>query len=109
MAAEIIDTGKFYAQCIAEINEQWIEKYAEHLLESDYSNPRWNKKLKRVDATQKLSLFGLVIIPERSIHYGPINPELAKSIFIRQGLVENQYTSPGIFWQENQKLIKQIE
>jgi len=109
MAAEIIDTGKFYAQCIAEINDQWIEKYAEHLLESDYSNPRWNKKLKRVDATQKLSLFGLVIIPERSIHYGPINPELAKSIFIRQGLVENQYTSPGIFWQENQKLIKQIE
>lgn len=109
MAAEIIDTGKFYAQCIAEINDQWIEKYAEHLLEAEYSNPRFNKKLNRVDATQKLSLFGLVIVPDRTIHYGPINPELAKSIFIRQGIVENQYISPGLFWKENQKLIKEIE
>jgi ATP-dependent helicase HrpA len=109
MAAEIIDTGKFFAQCVAEINNDWIEKYAKHLLEADYSNPRWNKKLARVDATQKLSLFGLTIVPERSIHYGPINPEISKDIFIRQGLVENQYISPGNFYKENQILIKEIE
>ena len=109
VAAEIIDTGKFYGQCIAEINDQWIEKYAQHLLDSDYSNPRWNSKLSRVDATEKLSLFGLVIVPERTIHYGPINPLIAKEIFVRQGLVEGLYKSAGNFWSINQKLIREIE
>ena len=51
MAAEIIDTGKLYAQCVAKIEVQWIERLAKHLLEFDYSNPRWNVKLSRVDAT----------------------------------------------------------
>ena len=50
-----------------------------------------------------------MIVPDRTIHYGPINPELSKSIFIRQGIVENQYISPGLFWKENQKLIREIE
>ena len=109
VAAEIVDTGKMYGQCIAEINLQWIEKLSAHLLESTYSNPRWNQKLKRVDASEKLTLFGLVIVPSRTIHYGPIAPTIAKEIFIREGLIEGGYESPGKFWQENKKLIKEIE
>jgi ATP-dependent helicase HrpA len=109
VAAEIVDTGKLYAQCIAEINIEWVEKLALHLLESSYSNPRWNQKLRRVDASEKLTLFGLIIVPNRTIHYGPVAPIIAKEIFIREGLVEGGYESSGKFWQENKKLIKEIE
>ena len=109
MAAEIIDTGKLYAQCIAKIEVDWIERLSKHLVEYEYSNPRWNSKLSRVDASQKTLLYGLVINANKTIHYGSINPEESRSIFIRQGLVENQYESPAPFWTHNQKLIDEIK
>ncbi|MDA9097290.1 ATP-dependent RNA helicase HrpA, partial [Methylophilaceae bacterium] len=109
MAAEIIDTGKLYAQCVAKIEVQWIERLAKHLLEFDYSNPRWNVKLSRVDATEKSLLYGLIINPGKTVHFGAIDPDQSRKIFIRQGLVEKGYESPGSFWQHNNKLINEIE
>jgi ATP-dependent helicase HrpA len=109
LAAEIIDTGKLYAQCVAKIDVSWIEKLAQHLTNSEYSNPRWNEKLSRVDATEKLFLYGLMIDPGRTVHFGPIDPVQSRQIFIRQGLVEKGYESPGLFWQHNIKLIQEIE
>jgi ATP-dependent helicase HrpA len=109
VAAEIIDTGKLYAQCVARIDIKWVEKLAVHLVDFEYSNPRWNKKLSRVDATQKSLLYGLIINPGKTIHYGSINPAESRQIFIRQGLVEMEYETNAPFWSHNLDLIDQIE
>lgn len=109
LAAEIVDTGKLYAQCVAKLDVSWVEKLAHHLVNSEYSNPRWNQKLSRVDATEKVFLYGLIIEPGRTIHFGPIDPVESRQIFIRQGLVEKGYQSNGLFWQHNLKLIAEIE
>ena len=108
-AAEIIDTGKLYAQCVAKIDIKWVEKLALHLVDFEYSNPRWNKKLSRVDATQKSLLYGLTINPGKTIHYGSVNLSEARKIFIRQGLVEMEYETNAPFWKHNLDLIDQIE
>ena len=109
MAAEIIDTGRLYAQCVAKIDVRWIESLAIHLLEYEYSNPRWNTKLSRVDATEKSLLYGLVVNPGKTVHFGGIDPNQSRKIFIRQGLVEQGYESNGLFWKHNLKLIQEIE
>ena len=109
IAAEIIDTGKLYAQCIAKIDVKWVEKLSLHLVDFEYSNPRWNKKLSRVDATQKTLLYGLIINPGKTIHYGAINPSESREIFIRQALVETEYETNAPFWKHNLELIDQIE
>ena len=109
MAAEIIDTGRLYAQCVARIDVRWIESLAIHLLEYEYSNPRWNTKLSRVDATEKSLLYGLVVNPGKTVHFGGIDPDQSRKIFIRQGLVEQGYESNGLFWKHNLKLIQEIE
>ena len=109
MAAEIIDTGRLYAQCVAKIDVRWIESLAIHLLEFEYSNPRWNTKLSRVDATEKSLLYGLVVNPGKTVHFGGIDPDQSRKIFIRQGLVEQGYESNGLFWKHNLKLIQEIE
>jgi ATP-dependent helicase HrpA len=67
------------------------------------------RNLNRVDASQKTLLYGLVINANKTIHYGSINTEESRSIFIRQGLVENQYESSAPFWTHNQKLIDEIK
>ena len=109
MAAEIIDTGKRYAQCVAKIDVAWVEQMATHLVEYEYANPRWNSKLGRVDATQKTLLYGLIINPAKTIHYGPIDPIVSREIFIRQALVEGNFESQAPFWQHNLELIKEVE
>jgi len=109
MAAEIIDTGKLYAQCVSKIDIKWVEKLALHLVDFEYSNPRWNKKLSRVDATQKILLYGLIINAGKTIHYGSVNLSESRQIFIRKGLVEMEYETEAPFWKHNLDLIDQIE
>jgi ATP-dependent helicase HrpA len=48
-------------------------------------------------------------VPKRNVHFGPINPEIAREIFIRQGLVSAGYVSKGLFWKHNQDLIEEVE
>ena len=108
MAAEIIDTGKLYAQCVAKIDVSWVEKLAQHIVEYEYSNPRWNVKLGRVDASRKSLLYGLVINPSQTVHYGPIDSSTSRSILIRQALVEKNYESNSPFWLHNQNLIDEV-
>jgi ATP-dependent helicase HrpA len=48
-------------------------------------------------------------VPKRNVHFGPINPEIAREIFIRQGLVSGGYVSRGLFWKHNQDLIEEVE
>ena len=80
-----------------------------HLLDFEYSNPRWNKKLSRVDANRKSLLYGLIINPKKTIHYGAIKPIESREIFIRQALVEMEYETDAPFWQHNLDLIEQVE
>jgi len=109
MAAELVDTTKLYARTAAEIDVTWIESLSHHLVEHHHTDPYWDTKLARVNAHERISLYGLTIVPKRNVHFGPINPEIAREIFIRQGLVQGGYVSKGIFWKHNQDLISEVE
>jgi ATP-dependent helicase HrpA len=109
MAAELVDTTKLYARTVAEIDVTWIESLGYHLVERHHTNPYWDTKLARVNAHERISLYGLTIVPKRNVHFGPINPDIAREIFIRQGLVQGSYVSKGLFWKHNQDLISEVE
>ncbi|CAM8419595.1 RNA helicase HrpA, C-terminal [Candidatus Methylopumilus universalis] len=109
MAADLVDTTKLYARTAAEIDVEWIESLSLHLVEHHHTDPYWDTKLSRVNAHQRITLYGLTIVPKRNVHFGPINPEIAREIFIRQGLVSGGYVSKGLFWKHNQDLIEEVE
>jgi ATP-dependent helicase HrpA len=109
MAADLVDTTKLYARTAAEIDVEWIESLSLHLVEHHHTDPYWDTKLSRVNAHERITLYGLTIVPKRNVHFGPINPELAREIFIRQGLVSGGYVSKGLFWKHNQDLIEEVE
>ena len=90
MAAELVDTSKVYARCVAKIDPLWIERVAKHLIRKNWSDPRWEKKLGQVVANEKGTLYGLNIYSGRRIHYGPLAPEQAREIFILQALVPGE-------------------
>jgi ATP-dependent helicase HrpA len=109
MAADLVDTTKLYARTAAEIDVTWIESLSLHLVEHHHTDPYWDTKLARVNAHERISLYGLTIVPKRNVHFGPINPDIAREIFIRQGLVSGGYVSKGLFWKHNQDLIEEVE
>jgi ATP-dependent helicase HrpA len=109
MAADLVDTAKLYARTLAEIDVEWIESLSLHLVEHHHTDPYWDTKLSRVNAHERITLYGLTIVPKRNVHFGPINPEIAREIFIRQGLVSGGYVSKGLFWKHNQDLIEEVE
>ncbi len=109
MAAELVDTSKLYARCVAKIDPAWVERVAGHLLKRSWSDPRWERKLGQVVANEKATLYGLTVYSGRRVHYGPIAPEQAREIFILQALIPGDIDSPLPFLAHNRKLIAQIE
>lgn len=109
MAAELVDTTKLYARGLAKIEPDWIEPLARGLTDSHYSDPRWDRKMGMVNAWERVSLYGLTIIPKRRVHYGPINPVESREIFIREALANGEFDTKAAFFTANERLIAEVE
>ena len=109
MAAELVETTKLYARMLARIEPEWAEPLAAHLVKRSYLEPAWHKKRAQVVATEQVSLYGLLIVPKRLVHYGVIDPEVSHQIFIRSALVEGDFETKGAFFKHNQGLLAHIE
>ena len=109
VAGELVETTKLWARTVARIEPEWIEPLAGHLLKSSYSEPHWSKSKGAVMAYEKISLYGLPIIINRPVNYGAIDPIVSREIFIRSALVEGQWHNRYKFFQENDRLIKEVE
>jgi len=109
LAAELTETRKLYARCVARIEPQWLEEVGAHLIKRHYYDPHWEKKAAQVAAWERSTLYGLVINPKKRVHYGPMNPEEAREVFIRQALVDGEFNTHAPFFAHNRKLIRDIE
>ncbi len=107
MAAELVETSRLFARQNACIEPEWIEAAAQHLVKRTYSEPHWNPKRGIVMADETVTLYGLVVHGARRINYGPIDPGVARSIFIREALVEGNYRTQATFFSHNRALIEE--
>ena len=108
VAAELVETSKLYARMVAQVQPEWVEKLAGHLVKHHYSEPHWQAKRGQVGAYEKVTLYGLPIVPRRRVNFGPIDPKTAREIFIRFGLVEGDLHTRAPFWRHNQDLIASL-
>ena len=108
MAAELVETTKLYARDLAAIQPEWIEQEAPHLVRYHYFEPHWEQKRGEVIASERVTLYGLTVLPRRPVSYGRIAPEEAREIFIRSALVAQECDLKADFFVHNKKLIKEI-
>ncbi|MCA1978021.1 MAG: ATP-dependent RNA helicase HrpA [Thiobacillus sp.] len=109
VAAELTDTGRLLARTVAEVRPEWIEAAGRHLLTRMYIEPHWEKDGARVMAFERVSLYGITLAPRRRVHYGPIDPVLARELFIRGALVAGEYDTQAKWHAHNRALIEEIE
>ncbi|NBI13466.1 ATP-dependent RNA helicase HrpA [[Haemophilus] felis] len=109
MAAELVETSKLWGRMLADIEAEWIEPLATHLVKKSYAEPRWSKSKGAVLADEKVSLYGVPIVTNRPVNYGSIDPQISREIFIQSALVEGDWFTKHSFFHQNRKLIKEIE
>jgi ATP-dependent helicase HrpA len=113
VAGEISETTRLFARCVARIEPQWLEQVGAHLLKRSWFDPHWEKKAMQAVAFERITLHGIVIEPRRRVNFGPINPEEARDIFIRQALVggevSEEFARRWDFFTHNQQLMLDIE
>jgi ATP-dependent helicase HrpA len=109
VAAEMVETSRLFARTVANIESEWLEELAGDLCKRTYLNPRWNRSRGKVMADEQVSLFGLIIIAQRPVAYGPINPDEATDIFIRAAIINGDLKKPFAFMKHNQRLIDAIK
>ncbi len=87
MAAHIVETSRVFARRVAQIEPQWIESAAAHLIKREYLEPDWDEEREEVTALERVTLLGLTLSAGRRVNYGRIAPEESRRIFAREALV----------------------
>ncbi len=109
VAAEVVETSRLFARTVAAIDPLWLESLAAHLLRRHYFEPHWEKNAAQVAAFEQVTLYGLTLIAKRRINYGPLDPPLARELFIRHALVEGEYRSEAPCLKHNRALLEEVE
>ncbi len=108
MAVEMVETSRLFARICARIDSDWLEAAGRGQCRYTHLDPHWERNRGEVVATEQVTLFGLVIIADRRVSYGKVNPEHATELFIRQALVEGDVRRPAAFIKHNRDLVDGI-
>ncbi|MEO8283519.1 MAG: DUF3418 domain-containing protein, partial [Pseudarthrobacter sp.] len=71
--------------------------------------PHWSTKMGAVMAYEKVTLYGVPIIPQRRVNYSRVDPVLARELFIRHALVEGDWKTHHKFFHRNRALLLEVE
>ncbi|MDR6971200.1 ATP-dependent RNA helicase HrpA [Leifsonia shinshuensis] len=104
MSAELVETSRLFARMNASIDPAWAEPIAGDLCKRQYSEPHWEKNQGAVVAYERVTLFGVPIIPRRRVQYARIDAPLSRELFIRHALVDGEWDSHQAFDRANRKL-----
>ncbi len=103
MAAELVETSRLWARDVAAIDPAWVEKLAKNLLKHHYSDPTWSRKRGSAVVTQRSTLYGVTVVADRTVPYHRVDPVAARDMFIRNALVDGDWTTHHNFFHDNKR------
>jgi|GEM_PF-18633 len=109
VATEMVKTSRLFARTAARIQPAWLEALGGALCKRAYSDAAWSRDRGEVTAKERITLFGLEIVRDRRVSYGPVNPAEAHAIFVMSALVEGDVEDPPHFLGYNLALQRRVE
>lgn len=106
--AELVDTSKLYARNAMIIDPSWLEPLSKHIAKHSYTNPSWDGRSGFARVLEQVTLYGLTIVSGRRRDLTPINPPLARELFIRFGIIEGEFPNPPRPIREDISLIDEM-
>ncbi|HJT93736.1 MAG TPA: ATP-dependent RNA helicase HrpA, partial [Mycobacterium sp.] len=108
VVADLVETSRLYGRIAARIQPEDVERVAGHLVQRTYSEPHWDAQRGAVMAYERVTLYGLALVPRRRVNYAQIEPELARELFIRHALVEGDWQTRHHFFRDNARLREEL-
>jgi ATP-dependent helicase HrpA len=96
MAAELVETSRLFARTVAAVDPAWAEELAGDLAKRSLSEPHWSKTAGAASAYEKVTLFGVEIIPRRRVQLSRFDRPLARELFLRHALVEGEWDAAAL-------------
>ena len=109
VAAELVETSRLFARCVASIDPKWLEDLGAHLIRRERRSPHWEKARGQVIALERGTLYGVPVYFDRRVPFGPLDPKLARDIFIQAALVEGALDTRAPFLPHNRRLVAEIQ
>ncbi|GAA3629214.1 ATP-dependent RNA helicase HrpA [Microbacterium awajiense] len=115
MAAELVETSRLFARTVAAIDPAWAEPLAGDLAKRSLSEPHWSKDAGAASAYEKVTLFGVEIVPRRRVQLARFDRPFARELFLRHALVEGEWDPSGLdkrlsaFERRNRELRRRLE
>ena len=115
MAAELVETSRLFARTVAAVDPAWAESLAGDLAKRQLSEPHWSKAAGAASVYEKVTLFGVEIIPRRRAQLARFDRPLARELFLRHALVEGEWEPAGLdkrltaFERRNLELRRRLE
>ena len=94
MAFSLMETSRIWARESANLRPEWIEQVAPHLCKAHYERPVWNATHGFVEAEERLQFGQLTLRHGTKVHYGRIDPQESRKIFLEDGLVPARLPLP---------------
>ncbi|WP_203137885.1 ATP-dependent RNA helicase HrpA [Microbacterium sp. JZ31] len=115
MAAELVETSRLFARTVAQIDPAWAEALAGDLAKRQVSEPHWSKDAGAAVAYEKVTLYGVEIVPRRRIQFARVDRAAARELFVRHALVEGEWDPSRLpqnvtaFLRQNHELRRRLE
>ncbi len=108
VVADLVETSRLYGRIAARIDPESVERVAGHLVQRSYSEPHWDAKRAAAMAFEKVTLYGLPLIPRRRVGYASVDPVAARELFIRHALVDGEWQTRHHFFRDNARLRSEL-
>ena len=109
IAAELVETNRLYGRVVAAVQPEWAEELGRHLAKYSYGEPSWDARRGAAVCSERVSLFGLPIVANRTVGYDRVNRAAARELFIRCALVEGEWSTKQRFWERNQRFLGDLQ
>jgi len=109
LAAEIVETSQVYAREVAAIDPDWVVQTGSPLLRRQHHEPRWDPVSGRALAFERVTLFGLPVSDRRLVHLAPFDPQAARTLLIREGLIGGRLKRQPPFLRRNAALVAEVQ
>jgi ATP-dependent helicase HrpA len=97
-----------YARYAASIDPLWLETCAPHLIRRHYGEPFFDEESGSVKASERVTFYGFILANNSGVHFGRINPVLAREVFIREALVNERLQTQLRFFRSNAQLRQNV-
>ncbi|RZT24846.1 ATP-dependent helicase HrpA [Mycobacterium sp. BK558] len=108
VVADLVETSRLYGRTAARIDPETVERVAGHLVQRSHSEPHWDAERGAVMAYERVTLYGLPLVARRRVGYAQIDPPVARELFIRHALVEQDWRTRHHFFADNARLRSEL-